>query len=176
MFGAPDPLTGEEPTADGGDEPDRERRGMLRRWGVVTLRIRAEEETILHYRMLKAAFERAGLGGSFARFLVASFWVSWGPVLGRTNRCEDILRRDGYDCTCPVCGRQAGPGSHHLVYRSHGGGDEDWNQTSPCPFCHLDGEHGGRLKVRGKAPDLTWLIGRTPIIEVRGRERRQLAA
>jgi hypothetical protein len=36
--------------------------------------------------------------------------------------------------------------------------------------------HGGRLQVTGEAPDLVWLIGRTPIMEVRGRERMLLAA
>ncbi len=188
MFGPADPVarcertSGAESAAAEGAGVDvaaseDARREMLRRWGVVTLRVRAPEETILHYRMLKAAYERAGMGGSFARFLVVSFWSSWAEVLGRTNRCEEILRRDGYECTCPVCGRPAAPGSHHLRYRSHGGGDEAWNQTSPCSFCHIEGEHGGRLRVRGEAPDLlTWLIGRNPILEVRGRERRLLAA
>ncbi len=155
---------------------DEERRALLRAFGKVNLRVRAREETIFHYRMLKAAYERAGLGGTFVRFMVVAFWSSWAEVLGRTNACEAILRRDGYECTCPVCGRPAAPGSHHLQYRSHGGGDEEGNLTSPCDWCHLDGEHGGRLKVSGEAPELVWLIGRTPIMEVRGRERRSLAA
>ncbi len=146
-----------------------------RRQGRVTLRVRAREETILHYRMLEAAHERSGIGGTFVRFLVVAFWSSWAEVLGRTNACEEILRRDGYDCTSPVCSNPSAPGSHHVVYRSHGGGDEEWNQTSPCSFCHLDGEHGGRLRIRGEAPDLTWIIGRTPIMEVHGRERRLLS-
>ncbi len=124
--------------------------------------------------MLKAAHERAGIGGSFVSFLVAAFWSSWADVLGRTNACEAILRRDGYDCTSPVCSRPSAPGSHHVQYRSHGGGEEKRNKTSPCEVCHLDGEHGGRLRIRGHAPDLTWIIGRTPIMEVRGRERRLL--
>ncbi len=149
-------------------------RGVGLASGKVTLRIRASEETILHYRMLQAALERAGIGGTFVRFLVTSFWSTWAEVLGRTNACEAILRRDGYACTCPVCTRPSAPGSHHVRYRSHGGGDEPSNLTSPCERCHLDGEHGGRLRITGQAPDLTWCIGRTPIMEVRGRERRVL--
>ncbi len=147
---------------------------QARRWGKVTRRFRAREDTILHYRLLQAAYERAGMGVSFVQFMVLAFWSSWAEVLGRTNACESILRRDGYECTCPVCTRESAPGSHHVRFRSHGGGDEDENRTSPCGFCHLDGVHGGRLKVTGEAPGLLWLIGRTPIMEVRGRERRTL--
>ncbi len=87
---------------------------MGRARGKVTLRVRAREDTILHYRMLQAAHERAGIGGTFVRFLVASFWSTWAEVLGRTNACEAILRRDGYACTCPVCTRPSAPGSHHV--------------------------------------------------------------
>jgi len=62
---------------------------------------------------------------------------------------------------------------HHLTYRSHGGGDDGENLISLCSFCHLDGEHGGRLRVRGKAGDATWSLGPStaPLLVVRGRER-----
>ncbi|MCZ7682030.1 MAG: hypothetical protein M5U28_25845 [Sandaracinaceae bacterium] len=136
--------------------------------------LRAREDLLLQWRMLEAAHARAGVGGSFVQFIVLAFWSTWAPVLGRTNACEAILRRDGYDCTCPVCTRPSSPGSHHVVFRSRGGGEEHTNKTSPCDWCHLDGVHDARLKVTGEAPDLVWLIGRAPIMEVRGRERRLL--
>ncbi|MCZ7679700.1 MAG: hypothetical protein M5U28_13440 [Sandaracinaceae bacterium] len=113
--------------------------------------------------------------GSFAQFVVLGFWAVWAPVLGQSNECEPIMRRDRYVCTCPVCGRPAGPW-HHLLFKAHGGGDEKANLTSPCPWCHLDGVHLGRIRVTGQAPgELVWVIGRTPIMEVRGREKRLAA-
>ena len=142
--------------------------------GSILARLRGREDLLLQWRMLEAAHARAGIPGSFVHFLVLSFWGTWAPTLGRTNACEAILRRDGYECTCPVCTRPSAPGTHHVVFRSRGGGDEPTNQTSPCDWCHLDGVHCARLKVSGDAPDLVWLIGRTPIMEVRGRERRLL--
>jgi len=65
--------------------------------------------------------------------------------------------------------------NHHIIYRAHGGGDEESNQACLCDFCHLEGEHGGRLKVRGTGDALSWWFGRTPVMEVRGRDvvRRQ---
>jgi len=85
---------------------------------------------------------------------------------------ETIHRRDRYQCSCPVCERQDVT-LHHVTYRSHGGGDEPENLVSLCSFCHLDGEHGGRLRVRGRADDATWTLGptRAPVMVVRGRER-----
>ncbi|MCZ7683669.1 MAG: hypothetical protein M5U28_34825 [Sandaracinaceae bacterium] len=161
-----------------GDEEklaERIREALAPRWPSVRLRVRAPEWMILQYRQLEAAHGRSGCGGSFVHFLVMGFWAVWAPVLGRSNECEPITRRDRYVCTCPVCGRPAGPG-HHIVFRAHGGGDEMENQTSPCPWCHLEGVHLGRLRVTGQAPgDLVWVIGRTPIMEVRGREKRLAA-
>ncbi|MBX3275620.1 MAG: hypothetical protein KF729_35500 [Sandaracinaceae bacterium] len=39
-----------------------------------------------------------------------------------------------------------------------------------CELCHLEGEHGGRLRVRGTASHLEWWIGRTPALKIHGRE------
>jgi hypothetical protein len=79
-----------------------------------------------------------------------------------------------YECACPVCFRRDCT-LHHLTYRAHGGTDDAENCTSPCAFCHLEGEHGGRLEVVGPASAMRWLIGRTPILEVHGREKRMVA-
>lgn len=65
------------------------------------------------------------------------------------------------------------PFSGEATSRTKSGGV---NLTSPCPWCHLDGVHLGRIRVTGEAPgELVWTIGRTPIMEVRGREKRLAA-
>jgi 5-methylcytosine-specific restriction endonuclease McrA len=63
-----------------------------------------------------------------------------------------VLERDRHLCTVPGCTREAGD-AHHVVFRSHGGGDETWNQTGLCPPHHLHGVHRGYLRVTGRAPD-----------------------
>lgn len=63
----------------------------------------------------------------------------------------------------------------HVQYRSRGRTDNSENLTSPCPFCHLEGEHGGRLKILPPGSDPTWLLGRQPIIKVHRRERTLLS-
>ncbi len=95
-------------------------------------------------------------------------------MLGDSGKCEEIFRRDGHECSTPVCFSKD-QAWHHIVYRSHGGGDEPENGTSPCWPCHGDGIHQGRIRVTGKAPDaLVWKLGRKPWMEVRGREKRLL--
>jgi hypothetical protein len=43
-----------------------------------------------------------------------------------------------------------------------------------CAFCHLEGEHGGRLKILPPGNNPTWLLGHHPIIKVHHRERTLL--
>ena len=61
-----------------------------------------------------------------------------------------------------------------MQYRANGGTDAPENLTSPCPFCHLEGEHAGRLKILPPGNNPTWLLGRHPIIKVHRRERTLL--
>jgi len=93
------------------------------------------------------------------------------PHLGTSDKWEHIYARDLYRCSSPVCFRKDCT-AHHIRFRSHGGGDEDWNLTAPCGHDHIDGIHIGRIRVTGKAPDqLTWHIGTKPVLVVRGREK-----
>jgi hypothetical protein len=55
-----------------------------------------------------------------------------------------------------------------------GGSDKDENVTGTGNFCHRPGIHEGRLGVTGTAGNLTWTIGRDPIMVVRGREKKNL--
>ena len=69
------------------------------------------------------------------------------------------MERDRGLCTCPGCSKSADH-VHHIVYRSHGGGDEEENLTSLCQAHHLRGVHDGYVRVQGAAPDaLQWQLG-----------------
>lgn len=137
------------------------------------MRLRAPEHVIAHYRALERELARSGLPFTFPMFLAMSFWVAWAERFHEGTRYKHVHDRDRHRCTSPVCSSH-NVTDHHLTYRAHGGGDEPSNNISVCDFCHLDGEHGGRLKVRGTADALTWWLGRTPVMRVDGRELTQL--
>ncbi len=109
---------------------------------------------------LRAAAESSGerLDPAGCLVRVARHFVeTWGPLLERRKTLErQILERDGYRCQVPGCTRPAAH-VHHIVLRSHGGGDDPGNLTSVCAVHHLRGIHGGRIRVSGTAPDgLVW--------------------
>jgi hypothetical protein len=138
------------------------------------VKLRLPEDVALHYRQLEQAYE--GLCGpgsdvSFTRFLCMSFWATWAQHLGKSDKWELIYRRERYRCSCPVCLRRDVT-LHHVRYRSRGGSDEAENLTTPCAFCHLEGEHGGRLQILPPAMNPTWVLGRSPLLVVEGREKR----
>jgi len=140
----------------------------------VTLRMRVPGDLLLHYRQLERAHRDKLPDTSFIQFLCATFWQTWVPMLGVSDKWETIYRRDRYRCTSPVC-HQRNVTLHHVKYRASGGTDDPNNLTCPCAFCHLQGEHGGRLKILPPGSDPTWLLGRNPIIKVHRRERTLLA-
>ncbi|HSN83599.1 MAG TPA: HNH endonuclease signature motif containing protein, partial [Polyangiales bacterium] len=142
--------------------------------GKLTLRLRVRGDVWLHYRQLERLHQRRCPGESFLEFLCASFWQTWVPTLGVSDQWESIYRRDRYRCTSPVC-HQRNVTLHHVRYRAHGGTDEPENLTSPCAFCHLEGEHGGRLQILPPGSNPSWVLGRRPIMRVEGRERALLA-
>jgi hypothetical protein len=53
---------------------------------------------------------------------------------------------------------------HHLVFRSHGGGEDDGNLVTLCATHHLRGIHRGRLRCH-TLPDgwLAWEFAPDPI-------------
>ena len=140
----------------------------------VTLRIRVPGDVLLHYRQLERLHRKKLPNESFIQFLCATFWQTWVPTLGVSDKWEQIYRRDRYRCTSPVC-HQRNVTLHHVKYRANGGTDAPDNLTTPCPFCHLEGEHAGRLKILPPGNNPTWLLGRHPIIKVHRRERTLLA-
>jgi len=67
-----------------------------------------------------------------------------------------VLERDGWKCTRPGCRCRSGLEVNHIIPRSRGGPDADWNCHTVCAVCHAAITRG-LLKVRGRAPDgLTW--------------------
>ena len=122
------------------------------------------------YRGLERLYLRHGPATeSFLRFACMSVIEQWARA---RPDCEyaHIYLRDGLRCTNPVCGRRDVT-PHHIRFRSHGGGDEDTNLTSPCLWCHLQGVHEGRLEVTGHAPALKWRIAGHTVVEGRTRLR-----
>ena len=142
--------------------------------GKLTLRMRVPGDVLLHYRQLERIHRDKLPGTSFIQFLCATFWQTWVPTLGVSDKWETIYRRDRYRCTSPVC-HQRNVTLHHVKYRASGGTDHPNNLTTPCAFCHLEGEHAGRLRILPPGSDPTWLLGRHPIMRVHRRERTLLA-
>lgn len=56
-----------------------------------------------------------------------------------------VRERDHYGCR--VCGSAQMLEVHHILFRSQGGPDEDWNLISLCKQCHMRAHGAGdRLK------------------------------
>jgi hypothetical protein len=88
------------------------------------------------------------------------FIATWKdePAPRRTPQRRAIERGLGW-CQVPGCSRAA-VHAHHIVPRSRGGEDEDWNLIGLCAGHHLHGVHRGWVRVRGRAPDrLAWELG-----------------
>jgi len=126
--------------------------------GTVPLRLTLPEDIAMFWRDLECLFADAGTAScdlSFVAFLVAATLANWRGV-ARLPAYGDIYLRDRFRCQNPTC-RSRNCTPHHIVFRSHGGGDEPSNLVSLCERCHLDLVHGRHLTVTGQAPDaLTW--------------------
>lgn len=125
------------------------------------LSLRLSDEVHVYWRGLEAEFHAlAGHDSSFVAFMCLALWRTWQPFLeAREDKWADVYRRDRHRCQNPVCGRRDIT-PHHIVFQAHGGGDEKENVVSLCSWCHLQGVHRGRIAVWGRAPKLSWRIGR----------------
>lgn len=45
-----------------------------------------------------------------------------------------VFHRDRWKCR--VCGKRQGLTHHHIIFRSHGGDDADYNLITVCSSCH----------------------------------------
>jgi hypothetical protein len=94
--------------------------------------------------------------------LIEEFVDTWDDEAGMPRRPGDeIYIRDGWRCMAPGCTSRRNLESHHLRYRSRGGGDDSPNRICLCQFHHQRGEHGGLASCRGHAPiGVVWRLGR----------------
>ncbi|MHC9537990.1 MAG: HNH endonuclease [Vulcanimicrobiota bacterium] len=77
---------------------------------------------------------------------------------------KKVLKRDGYKCQRPGCGRTFFLEVHHIEPEGAGGATEENNLCTACAFCH-DLVHKDRLSVEGKAPHkLIWRDERGQIL------------
>jgi len=93
--------------------------------------------------------------------MIASFLHTW-DVSGdpKWRRDHRIFERDGWRCRVPGCSSRRSLQVHHVIYRSHGGGNEDDNLAVLCATHHLQGIHAGRLRCRGSCEGhLRWEFG-----------------
>ena len=126
-------------------------------------------DVMMFFLQLEAMHRAAGLGGSFLDFTLKDFLKTWTPHLGKSDVWEHVYRRYRYRCTSPVCDSK-NVTLHHIQYRAHGGDDSDENLTTPCDYCHLEGEHGGTLRILPPASRPTYVLGNPQVMTVEGRE------
>jgi hypothetical protein len=140
----------------------------------VTLKLRVDPEVALLWRQVQHAYREAGFDEEqMVRQLCLTFWQTWAQHLGTSDKWEPIYARERYECSNPVCPRK-NVTLHHLLFRAHGGTDHPDNLSTPCAWCHLEGIHGGRIKALPPASRTTWIVGRTPVIKIEGREKTVL--
>jgi len=115
---------------------------------------------------VQAVRERTGKPlpvGTCLAIVALHFVDTWSGSPRRSpSRSRQVRDRDHGWCQVPGCSRRAIQ-SHHVLFRSHGGGDELTNQVGLCAFHHLRCIHGGYLRVIGRAPDaLRWFLNGEP--------------
>jgi hypothetical protein len=87
-------------------------------------------------------------------------WERIDPDRVPTER--KILERDGYLCQAPGCSSRKNLEVHHVIFRSVGGPDKEWNLVTLCHAHHQHAVHRHTLRVTGDAPyALTWEFGRS---------------
>jgi hypothetical protein len=119
--------------------------------GTVPLRLSLPDDLAAFWCDLEILHADAGFPmGTFVGFLVGSTLDTWRGTM-RLPAYGDIYLRDRFRCQNPIC-RSRNCTPHHIVFRSHGGGDEPSNLVSLCDRCHLSLVHGGHLTVTGLAP------------------------
>lgn len=56
------------------------------------------------------------------------------PIAEYRALCDQVFERDSWRCT--VCKRRENLHAHHIIFRSQGGDDADWNLMTACHDCH----------------------------------------
>ena len=77
--------------------------------------------------------------------------------LARMRRRYRVFERDGWRCQMPGCRSGSALHSHHIVFRSHGGSDDDENRLILCHPCHERVVHGGHARIRRDGDGRVWI-------------------
>ena len=82
-------------------------------------------------------------------------FATWSSANAEIPPDHRVFERDGWRCTVPGCTSYRNLHSHHIVFRSDNGPDDDWNRTALCAAHHHRCVHEGigRIRIRGRAPD-----------------------
>ena len=93
--------------------------------------------------------------------MIDSFEETWDVKRdAKWRRRYRIFERDGWRCRVPGCSSRRNLHAHHVIYRSHGGCDDDENLAVLCATHHQQGIHAGRMRCRGSADGfLRWEFG-----------------
>lgn len=117
------------------------------------------ETLLMTFRTVRKAEGRRLSSGECYVKMAEHFAEVWTLALTPPDTVQlRVLERDKWMCQKPGCSRAAAH-VHHIILRSQGGTDDEWNLISVCAVHHLRGIHMGRLRVTGKAPDqLRWEV------------------
>lgn len=96
---------------------------------------------------------------AFITTLLINFLETWAPSKERFDLHKRVLERDGYRCQIPGCTCRRNLHLHHIIFRSHGGSDEEENLITVCSAHHLRCIHEGHIVIKGTAGDLTVILG-----------------
>jgi len=143
-------------------EAETERQTRARRKLSVALPLRVAVVLAAAVQAVKERLGRCVPAGKCLA-IVAQYCIDvWSRHEKRRSRAQKVRDRDLGRCKVPGCSHPATQ-THHVLYRSQGGGHESGNQIGLCAFHHLRCIHGGWLRVVGKAPDeLRWFLNGEP--------------
>ncbi|HEY2385922.1 MAG TPA: HNH endonuclease signature motif containing protein [Candidatus Binatia bacterium] len=79
----------------------------------------------------------------------------------RQHHRDPVFARDGWRCAVPGCSARRNLHDHHIVFRSHCGGNARDNRVAICAAHHQHGLHGGGyVRAWGEAPSAVhWALG-----------------
>jgi len=111
---------------------------------------------LAEYTLLRLRSGSEPRGRVFERMLALAM-LEW---MSAPAHRDPVFDRDGWRCAVPGCSSRRNLHDHHIVFRSHGGGNGRDNRITVCAAHHLHGLHRGRVRAHGEAPHgILWEIG-----------------
>lgn len=147
---------------------DGERRVPMRFWAPLEVASLWRQAVAVSRMLLLRARAAADAGPAeweCVERILQTFVASWSVrQTAAWQRRYRIFERDGWRCRVPGCSSRAHLQVHHVVFRSHGGGEDDGNLATLCATHHLRGIHQGRLRCHA-LPDglLAWEFAPDPV-------------